>query len=444
MAFPNDFLWGAATSSYQIEGAWNTDGRGETVWDRFCHTVPSKVANRDSGDVACDHYHRYRDDVAMMRELGLHAYRFSVAWSRVLPAGIGPINAKGLDFYSRLVDELLASGIQPYLTLYHWDTPQALQDRGGWVNPDSVQWFAEYAEVMTRHLGDRVQHWTTHNEPWIVAFVGYFYGGHPPGTTDLTTAYQVAHHLLLAHGAASPIIRQNVPNSRLGISLNLNPIYPGAAETEHMSAAFRQDGFLNRWMLDPLFKGVYPADIVELVRPYLPPIDLAAIKSAAVPLDFLGVNYYLRNVVLDDEKELPLCLRHIMPENAETTALGWEIFPEGLTTLLVRLQQDYAPAAIYITENGAAFDDVVAADGTIHDPQRIAYFESHLAALEQAIDQGVAVKGYFAWSLMDNFEWSHGYDKRFGLIHVDYATQKRTFKQSALYYREKILSTTRG
>ncbi len=438
MGFPKDFLWGATTSSYQIEGAWNADGRGETVWDRFCHTVPNKVANRDSGDVACDHYHRYREDVALMCQIGLQAYRFSVAWSRVLPAGIGSVNTKGLDFYSRLVDELLASGIQPYLTLYHWDTPQALQDRGGWANSASVQWFAEYTEVMTRHLGDRVQNWTTHNEPWIVAFVGYFYGGHPPGMTDLTTAYQVAHHLLLAHGAAAPIIRQNVPNSRLGISLNLNPIYPGAPETEHMSAAYRQDGFLNRWMLDPLFKGVYPADMVTLVEPYLPPIDLAAIQSAAVPLDFLGVNYYLRNVVLHDDNELPLRLRHMMPEDAQKTAMGWEIFPEGLTALLVRLQQDYAPAAIYITENGSAFEDTVSADGTIHDPQRIAYFESHLAALEQAIEQGAAVKGYFVWSLMDNFEWSHGYDKRFGLIYVDYTTQKRILKKSALYYRDKI------
>lgn len=256
--------------------------------------------------------------------------------------------------------------------------------------------------------------------------------------TDLTTAYQVGHHLLLAHGAAVPIIRQNVPHARLGISLNLNPIYPGAPETEHMSAAYRQDGFLNRWMLDPLFKGVYPADMVNLVQPYLPPIDLAAVQSAAVPLDFLGVNYYLRNVVLHDDNELPLRLRHIMPEDAQKTALGWEIFPEGLTALMLRLQQDYAPAAMYITENGSAFDDQVSADGTVNDPQRIAYFESHLAALEQAIEQGAAVKGYFAWSLMDNFEWSHGYDKRFGLIYVDYTTQKRILKQSALYYRDKI------
>lgn len=440
MAFPKDFVWGAATSAYQIEGAWNIDGRGETNWDRFCHSLPAKVANRDSGDTACDHYHRFRDDVALMQQIGLHAYRFSVAWSRVLPQGVGPVNAKGLDFYSRLVDELLNAGIQPYLTLYHWDTPQALQDRGGWQNPDSVWWFADYADLMTRHLGDRVRHWTTHNEPWIVAFVGYFYGSHPPGISDITTTYQVAHHLLMAHGAAAPIIRQNAPNAQVGISLNLNPIYPGGPESEHLSATYRRDGALNRWMLDPLFKGVYPADMVALLEPYLPPIELTAVHAAAVPLDFLGVNYYLRDVVLHDDHELPLQVRHISPEGAAKTALGWEIFPEGLTTLLVRLQQDYAPPALYITENGAAFDDEVSADGTVSDPQRIAYLKSHLAAVAEAIAQGATVKGYFAWSLMDNFEWSHGYSKRFGLIYVDYATQQRIPKQSAWYYRDQILA----
>lgn len=440
MSFPSTFLWGAATSSYQIEGAVREDGRGESVWDRFCHTLPPKIAHGDTGDIACDHYHRFREDVALMRDLGLQAYRFSVAWPRILPEGIGEVNAAGVSFYDRLVDELLKAGIKPFVTLYHWDLPQALQDRGGWLNPASVQWFAEYADVISGQLGDRVHGWITHNEPWIVAFVGHFYAGHPPGLADLTAACQAAHHLLLAHGAAVPVLRSNAPRAQIGIALNLNPVYPASHCPEDREAVRRQDGFLNRWFLGPLFKGAYPDDMVALLQEWLPRIDLTAVRLAAAPLDFLGVNYYIRNVVENAEAELPLRLRHVPQTGADMTAMGWEIYPQGLTDLLLRLKQDYAPAAIYITENGAAFDDPSPHDGVVEDPQRVAYLQAHLAAAERALIAGVPLKGYFVWSLLDNFEWTHGYEKRFGIVYVDPRTGERIPKRSAHYYRQMIRS----
>lgn len=438
MPFPSTFLWGAATSSYQIEGAVREDGRGESVWDRFCHTLPPKIAHGDTGDIACDHYHRFREDVALMRDLGLQAYRFSVAWPRILPEGTGKVNAAGVSFYDRLVDELLKAGIKPFVTLYHWDLPQVLQDRGGWLNPASVDWFAEYTDVISCQLGDRVHGWITHNEPWIVAFVGHFYGGHPPGLADLTAACQAAHHLLLAHGAAVPVLRSNAPRAQVGIALNLNPVYPASDRPEDREAVRRQDGFLNRWFLDPLFKGAYPDDMIALLQEWLPRIDLTAVRSAAAPLDFLGVNYYTRNVVENAEAELPLRLRHVPQPGADTTAMGWEIYPQGLTDLLLRLKQDYAPAAIYLTENGAAFDDPPPRNSVVEDPQRVAYLQAHLAAAERALIAGVPLKGYFVWSLLDNFEWTHGYEKRFGIVHVDSRTGERIPKRSAHYYRQTI------
>jgi beta-glucosidase len=441
MPFPSTFLWGAATSSYQIEGAVREDGRGESVWDRFCHTLPPRIARGNTGDTACDHYHRFREDVALMRDLGLQAYRFSIAWPRVLPEGTGRVNAAGVSFYDHLVDELLRAGIKPFATLYHWDLPQALQDCGGWLNPASVEWFAEYTDVISRRLGDRVQGWITHNEPWIVAFVGHFYAGHPPGLADLTAACQAAHHLLLAHGAAVPVLRRNAPLAEVGIALNLNPVYPASDRPADQAAACRQDGFLNRWFLDPLFRGTYPDDMVALLQEWLPRIDLAAVRAAAAPLDFLGVNYYIRNVVEHAGDELPLRLRHVPQAEAETTAMGWEICPKGLTDLLLRLKQDYAPKAIYITENGAAFDDPPPRDGVVEDPQRVAYLRAHLMATEAALSQGVPVKGYFVWSLLDNFEWTHGYEKRFGIIHVDPVTRARIPKRSAQYYRQVIINS---
>ncbi|MBZ0308314.1 MAG: beta-glucosidase [Anaerolineae bacterium] len=436
MAFSKDFLWGAATASYQIEGSDLTNGRGECIWYRFSHT-PGLVANGDTGDVACDHYHRYREDVALMKEIGLKAYRFSTSWPRVLPGGIGKINPLGMDFYNRLVDELLEAGIRPFLTLYHWDLPQALQDKGGWENPDSVKWFAEYAQIMTRALGDRVKDWTTLNEPFVVAFVGNLFGTHAPGKRDARAAYHVAHHLLLAHGVAVPVIRHHVPDARVGITLDLGYFESLTQEEADEQAAYREDGFKNRWFLDPVFKGVYPADIVAWLGDTLQSIDLDAVKTASVPLDFLGINYYTRHLLVADMDGW-LHSRVVRPEGSQFTAMDWEIYPDGLRKLLVRVDQEYAPPVIYVTENGAAFDDPPPTNGVVDDPQRAAYLQEHFAAAAQAIEQGVPLQGYFVWSLLDNFEWAEGYNKRFGIIHIDYTTQQRTFKKSARYYQQLI------
>ncbi len=436
MTFPSNFLWGAATSSYQIEGGGLSEGRGESIWDRFSHT-PGKVHNGDSGDVACDHLHLYPSDVALMSELGLKAYRFSTSWSRVLPAGVGDVNPAGLDFYDRLTDELLKHHIQPYLTLYHWDLPQALQDRGGWANPDSVHWFADYADVMTRRLGDRVQSWVTLNEPWCISLLSNMLGEHAPGNQDPVIAYRVAHHLNLAHGAAMRVIRRNCPGVSAGITLNLSPSTPLTDSGSDQQAAEFYDGWYNRWFLDPVLKGTYPDDMVELLTPVLIDLDLDAVKTAAEPMDFLGVNYYTRAVVkYNADKSLPF--EDVDLDDVDRTGMEWEIYPRGLTDLLVRLHHDYAPKAIYITENGAAFDDPAPVDGLVEDAPRRAYLEAHLRACEAAIIQGVPLAGYFAWSLLDNFEWAYGYDKRFGIIHVDFDTQKRTFKRSARYYQSVI------
>lgn len=436
MVFPKDFLWGAATASYQIEGGGLTDGRGECIWHRFSHT-PGNVVNGDTGDVACDHYHRYREDVALMKELGLKAYRFSTSWPRVLPNGIGQINPAGLDFYSRLVDELLEAGIRPFLTLYHWDLPQALQDKGGWENPDSVKWFVDYTGVMAHALGDRIKDWTTLNEPFVISFVGNLFGAHAPGKQDVKAAYRVAHHLMLAHGAAVPVIRQVVPDVRVGITIDLGYFESPTDNEADIQAAYRQDGFKNRWFLDAAFKGQYPADVVALLGDTLEDIDLAAVKSAAVPVDFLGINYYTRHLYVADS-DGPLYSKGVEPDGSEFTAMGWEIYPDGLRKLLVRVAEEYQPPVIYVTENGAAFDDPTPAQGVVDDPRRASYLRDHFAAASQAIERGVPLKGYFVWSLLDNFEWAEGYNKRFGIIYVDYANQKRTFKASARYFQQLI------
>lgn len=437
MTFPKDFLWGAATASYQIEGHTPGDGRGECIWQRFSRT-PGKVANGDTGERACDHYHRYQEDVALMRQLGLEAYRFSTSWARVLPSGTGKVNQTGLDFYSRLVDALLEAGIQPFLTLYHWDLPQTLQDRGGWASPESVTWFSEYTELMTRALGDRVKSWTTINEPWVIAFLGNWLGIHAPGLTDLRTAYHVAHNLMLAHAAAVPVIRANVADAQAGITVDLTYMHPATSKPEDIEAARRHDGFKNRWFLDALFCGKYPVDIVDLMREYLEGIDLDAVSAAAVPVDFLGLNYYTRNHFIYSPDGGPLKADTVVATDGPFTAMGWEIYPDGLQELLVRVSSEYHPKAIYITENGAAFDDPAPLNGMVADPERADYLRQHFAAAEAAVAQGVPLKGYFVWSLLDNFEWAEGYRKRFGIIHVNYETQQRTPKQSGLFYRDFI------
>jgi beta-glucosidase len=434
LRFPDGFLWGAATAAYQIEGAWNEAGKGESIWDRFSHT-PGKVLGGDTGDVACDHYHRWRDDIGLMRELSLHAYRLSISWPRVLPEGVGAVNSAGLDFYDRLIDGLLEAGIQAYVTLYHWDLPQALQDRGGWANRETVAAFANYADVVVRRLGDRVKNWITHNEPWCTSFLGYAIGEHAPGIRN-GPALAAAHHVLLSHGEAVPVLRAGSRGAQVGITLNFSPAYPASDSAGDQAAARRHDGFFNRWFLDPLYGRGYPADMVALYGAMMPEVRPGDLERMAAPTDFLGVNYYNRAVIRDDPDGPMLRVGHVRPEG-EYTAMDWEVYADALRALLVRLHNDYAPGRMYITENGAAYPDTLGPDG-VHDEARIRYLAGHLAASHAAIGEGANLAGYFYWSLMDNFEWAWGYSRRFGIVYVDYPTQRRVLKDSAKFYREVI------
>jgi beta-glucosidase len=432
--FADNFLWGCATSSYQIEGAGSVDGRVESIWDRFAAT-PGKVRDGSSGAVACDHYHRWPEDFDIAQSMGLNAYRFSIAWPRIFSALGGKPNQKGLDFYARLVDGMLERGLQPWATLYHWDLPQFLQDAGGWNQRSTVDAFLEFADAMTRTLGDRVQHWITHNEPWCTAIIGNYEGWHAPGLTDFKTALQVNHHLLLSHGKAVPLIRANVPQAKVGISLSLHPLRAASNSAADQAAAQRHDGLRYRWFLDPLHGRGYPAGTLAIIGDAAPQVQPGDMEAIAVATDFLGVNYYFPETIADAPGEGPLGVKVVEAPGKQRTAVGWEIAPEGMTELLLRLERDYHPGPIYITENGACFDDAVGADGEIDDQQRRQYLQRHLAALKDAIAQGAPVKGYFAWSLIDNFEWAEGYLRRFGLIHVDYATQARRLKASGEWYR---------
>ncbi len=436
--FPPGFLWGAATAAYQIEGATQTDGRGESIWDRFCHT-PGRVLNGDTGDVACDHYHRYRDDIALMRSRGLTAYRFSIAWPRILPQGRGKVNPAGLDFYDRLVEALLAANITPFITLYHWDLPQALQEEGGWADRAVVDAFAHYADVVSRRLGDRVHHWITHNEPWCVSFLGHYTGEHAPGRRDLRETLQVAHNVLLSHGAAVPILRANGgARTRVGITCNLTPGVPASDSESDVAAARRWDGYFNRWFLDPLAGRGYPEDMLAYYGPAAPTIQPGDLEQIAAPLDFFGLNYYFRAVVSDDPAAPApgICQHHI--EGAPYTAMEWEVYPNGLYELLVRVSREYRFPAIYVTENGAAFPDRVTAGGAVHDPERLAFLQAHLAAAQRALADGAPLAGHFVWSMLDNFEWAYGYAKRFGIVYVDYPTQRRIIKDSGRWYAQVI------
>ena len=433
LAFPGDFIWGVATAAYQIEGAWNEDGKGPSIWDTFTHT-PGHIANNETGDVACDHYHRWRPDLDLLRQLGVTAYRFSISWPRVLPQGQGHVNSAGLAFYERLVDALLEAGIQPVPTLYHWDLPQALQDQGGWAERRTVAAFAEYARVVGERLGDRVGRWITHNEPFVAATFGHFTGEHAPGLKNPWLALQAAHHLLLSHGEAARVLREVVRRPiQVGIALNLSPVHPASSSPEDRQAARRLDAMVNRWFLEPLFKATYPQEMPEilaLLAPAIQPGDMAAI---AAPLDFLGVNYYTRIVAGHDPEQFPLQAKQIRPEG-NAYSLMWEIYPEGLPELLQRLWRDYQPAALLITENGIPVADGPDEGGQIQDPTRIDYLRRHLAGVHQVLSQGVPVKGYFVWSFLDNFEWALGYQMRFGLVYVDFATQRRIPKASARWY----------
>lgn len=428
--FPHNFLWGAATAAYQIEGAWNEDGKGESIWDHFSHT-PGKITDGDTGDVACDHYHHYEEDIALMRRLGLKAYRFSTAWTRVLPTGRGRVNPKGLDFYDRLVDALCAANIEPFLTLYHWDLPQGLHEEGGWTQRDVCHAFADYAALMVKRLGDRVTYWTTFNEPSVVAFDGYLAGEHAPGIQDPRTAYQVAHHLMIAHGLATQAIRAANPNVDAGIVLNLwmaDAVSEDPADVAVASAAWERSETL---FLDPLFKGHYPEAAYELVGESMPMIQSGDMALIAQELDYVGINFYSRNLYNAQGH-----IDHV--EGSEYTEMGWEVCAPALRRMLVKINREYRLPPIYITENGAAFKDKVSADGKVHDPRRLDYLKNHFIQTRLAMQDGVDVRGYMVWSLLDNFEWGHGFTKRFGLIRVDYETQKRTVKDSSEWYAEVI------
>jgi beta-glucosidase len=442
VVFPEGFLWGAATAAHQIEGSPMADGAGPSIWTRFAHT-PGMTHNGDTGDVACDHYHRWREDEALMRELGLQAYRFSVSWSRILPDGTGRVNQAGLDFYSRLVDALLDNGIEPLLTLYHWDLPAALDDKGGWLNRDSADWFAEYAGTMYRALDGRVKKWVTLNEPWVVTDGGYLHGALAPGHRSRYEAPIASHNLMRAHGAAVKAYR-DLGKHQIGLVVNIEPKYPASDSAEDVAATRRAHAYMNEQYLHPALLGHYPAELQQIFGdawPQWPADDYALIRQ---PLDFVGINYYTRSVTRA-APSYPLDAGAMRQPSGTYTETGWEVFPQGLTDLLLWFKNTYGDLPIYITENGAAFfDPPVAEGGRIRDPLRIDYIRKHLGAIHDAIAAGVDVRGYMAWSLLDNLEWSLGYSKRFGLVHVDYGTQRRTPKDSARWYSGIIASHGRA
>jgi beta-glucosidase len=438
--FPADFTWGFAASAYQIEGAAAEDGRGASIWDTFSR-VPGAVVNGDNGDVACDHYHRYREDVALLAEMGTSAYRFSISWPRVIPAGTGAANQRGIDFYQRLVDVLLSAGIQPTVNLFHWDLPQALQDRGGFANPEVVGWFTDYTSLMVDRLGDRVTDWMTFNEPAVYAFLAHADGIHAPGLRHWPTAIKVADNQLRAHAAVVPLIRSAVEDARIGMAIDVNQAVPATDSDSDRKAASDWHATRDWWFLDPLFGRGYPADGVEAHRAagHLESVELGDPPQGG--LDYIGLNYYRRETV-SARSEVPFDWTAQPPPGAEVTSMNWHVAPDGMRDILLELQRRYAPNDIVITENGAAYDDRLEADGSVRDTDRQSYLARHVAAVGDARDAGVPVSGYFVWSFLDNFEWSYGYSKRFGLTHVDFPTQRRTIKQSGRWYQELIASST--
>lgn len=436
-SLPADFVWGVSTSAYQIEGAYDVDGRSPSIWDTFCKRSGA-IDDGSNGDVACDHYHRWPEDLDLAAEIGVNAYRLSVAWPRVLPGGTGAVNKKGLAFYDALIDGALARGLTPFVTLYHWDLPQVLQDNGGWPHRDTAYAFAEYASIVASALGDRVTNWTTLNEPLCSAWLGHLQGVMAPGIKNIEAAVPASVHLHLAHGLGVQAIRAAaVLAPAVGIVNNLGPVESASDRPEDVAAARRGDGHTNRWWLDPIHGRGYPEDMIRTygVEPPLRGNDLEVI---AQPLDYLGVNYYKREMVRDDPTGAGPRIAEVRVENALETAMGWEVHPQGLTDILVRVADDYSPEKIYVTESGSAWVDQVGLDGSIEDPERVAYLESHVEACADARRLGAPVAGYFAWSLLDNFEWAYGYDKRFGLVRVDYQTQQRTMKASGRRFADLI------
>jgi beta-glucosidase len=444
MNFPTNFRWGTATAAFQIEGAASEDGRGQSIWDDFCRK-PGAVMNGDTGDIACDHYHRWKEDIKLIKELGIPNYRFSIAWPRILPKGSGKVNQPGIDFYNRIIDQLLDSGIHPLVTLYHWDLPSALTD--AWLNRGVVDAFADYTQIVARAFGDRVKNWVTINEPWCASFLSYKLGIHAPGMHDLYKAFVAAHHLLLAHGKVVPILRSECKDAHVGIALNLSPFYPFTDSPADCEAARYGDGELARWFLDPLYGRKYPTDIIADMQKagifksstpeFIHPGDFEII---AAPMDYVALNYYSRNVVKanPNHSEDPSRFEFGSNPSVPRTDIGWEVYPPGLYEVIARVHNDYRPQEIIISENGASYADGPDSDGSVHDQRRIDYLDAHIRQVGKAIEAGIPVSGYYLWSLMDNFEWSMGYSQRFGIIHVDYETQKRTIKDSAFWYSELI------
>ena len=431
LSFPEDFAWGAATASYQIEGAVNEDGRGKSIWDIFSH-VKGNTADGETGDIACDHYHRYREDAELMRSLGIKNYRCSLAWPRIFPEGKGAVNQKGLDFYNRLFDACLENGIKPWVTLFHWDLPQALQEKGGFANRDCIEWFCEYADKASSHFGGRIKNWMTFNEPWVYSFCGHLYAAHAPGIKDLPTALHVAHNILLAHGKAMPVIRKNVSGARAGIVNNLAYIESATNRQEDIEAAKRWDLAFNRWFMDPLFGRGYPEEMVSWYGKNAPEIKSGDFETMAVQNDFLGVNYYTRRLVSHAPEDSHIKAKQVYrPHIKRAEFEEWEIFPEGLYKVLLDIKSGYGNIPVYITESGTSCLDKISEDGCVHDPERVEYLRRHFAAAWQAIKEGCAVKGYFVWSLYDNLEWGFGFTKRFGFVYIDRENKlKRIVKDS--------------
>jgi beta-glucosidase len=431
--FASDFLWGVSTSAYQIEGAAATDGRVPSIWDTFSET-PGKVRDGSTGAVACDHYHRWEEDLDLAKSMGCNSYRFSIAWTRIFNGVDSEPNPKGLEFYSKLVDGMLARGLQPWCTLYHWDLPQYLQDQGGWENRATIDAYLRYVDVMTKHLGGRIKHWITHNEPWCTAMHGNWDGMHAPGKKSLPIALQVCHNVLVSHGLAVPLIRANVPGAQVGIALSLHPVKAASDSAADREAVLRHDALRNRWFLDSLYGRGYPEQALRLVGKDAPQVLPGDMDAIAVKMDFLGVNYYFPEVVTDAPEQYPLRTSIVYPQDRQRTDFGWEVSPEGLVDLLERIARDYPTGDLYVTENGSSYDDHVSADGGVDDTARRDYLIRHLAAMRDAIGAGGKIKGYFAWSLLDNFEWAEGYLRRFGLTYIDYPTQRRILKQSGQWY----------
>jgi beta-glucosidase len=431
----NPFFWGAATSAFQIEGAANIDGRTPSIWDIFVST-PGNIANQDNAEIACDHYHRLEEDLDLIKGMGLNSYRFSISWSRILPTVDGQVNIQGLNFYNRLINGLISRGIEPFLTIYHWDLPQYLHDLGGWNNRESVDWFANYTQVLIDNFGDRVKYWITINEPHCIAWFGYYRGWFAPGIQDLQTSLNVAHHLLLAHGKASKLIHDSLPLAKVGIAPGLTPVYPFSNSAEDRAAAEFMDAYDIRWFLDPIFGNGYPQEALNRFN-MQPPIEDGDLEIISEPMDFLGVNFYLRQVVRANKESDFFGVDGVDTPGTPTTGMGWEINPEALADLLIRVNHDYKVPEYFITENGSAWDDDEI-DGSVNDINRIDYLEKHLSAMEVAIDKGVPIRGYFAWSLLDNFEWTHGYSKRFGLVYINFQNQSRIIKESGKWYARRI------